>query len=129
MKKLLLLIAIVGFTACGSADQESANKAEPDKPFIHTAYFWFKDSVRQDESDAFYASTEKLREIGVVLALYTGKPANTTRATVERSYDYAVVIHLKDLAAHDVYQKDPIHLKILADFSDLWEKVMITDIE
>jgi gamma-glutamyltranspeptidase len=129
MKKLLLLISIISFTACDNTSQESAKKAELDKPFIHTAYFWFKDSVSQERLDAFSASTEKLREIDVVMALYTGKPANTTRPIVERSYDYAVIIHLKDLAAHDVYQKDPIHLKMLADFSGLWEKVMITDIE
>ena len=129
MKKLLFLIAIIGFTACDNANQESAQIAELDNPFIHTAYFWFKDNVSQERLDAFSASTEKLREIDVVMALYTGKPANTTRPIVERSYDYAVVVHLKDLAAHDAYQKHPIHLKMLADFSDLWEKVMITDIE
>ena len=129
MKKLLFLISVVGFTACGSTNQESVKKAELDKPFIHTAYFWFKDSVSQERLDAFYASTEKLSEIDVVMELYTGKPANTTRPIVERSYDYAFVVHLKDLAAHDAYQKDPIHLKMLADFSGLWEKVMITDIE
>lgn len=129
MKKLLFLVALVGFTACGNTHQESVKNAELDQPFIHTAYFWFKDSVSQERIEAFYASAEKLREIDVVLALYAGKPANTTRAIVERSYDYAVVVHLKDLDAHDQYQNDPIHLKTLADFSDLWEKVMITDIE
>ncbi|MFT6827054.1 MAG: hypothetical protein ACJAZV_000334 [Roseivirga sp.] len=75
------------------------------------------------------ASAEKLRDIDVVLALYTGKPANTTRATVERSYDYAVVAHFKDLAAHDAYQSHPIHQQLLSDFSGLWEKIMVTDIE
>lgn len=129
MKKLFFLIVIVGFSACDHTNQVSFKKAQLDKPFIHTAYFWFKDSVREDELEAFYASTEKLREIDVVLALYTGKPANTTRPIVERSYDYAVVVHLKDLAAHDTYQNHPIHKQLLSDFSGLWERIMITDIE
>lgn len=129
MKKLFFLVALVGFTACGSTNQKSAKKAQLDKPFIHTAYFWFKDSVSQERIEAFYASAEKLREIDVVLALYTGKPANTTRSIVERSYDYAVVVHLKDLDAHDTYQSHPIHQQLLSDFSGLWEKIMVTDIE
>lgn len=129
MKKLLCLIVIAGFTACGNTHQESVKNAELDQPFIHTAYFWFKDSVSQERIEAFYASAEKLKDIDVVLALYTGKPANTTRTIVERSYDFAVVVHLKNLYDHDQYQNDPIHLQVLADFSDIWEKVMITDIE
>jgi hypothetical protein len=129
MKKLLFLVILVGFTACGNTHQESVNNAELDQPFIHTAYFWFKDSVSQERIEAFYASAEKLREIDVVLALYTGKLANTTRAIVERSYDYAVIVHLKDLDAHNAYQSHPIHQQLLSDFSGLWEKIMVTDIE
>ena len=39
-----------------------------------------------------------------------------------------LIVHFKDLAAHDVYQQHPIHLALLENGATLWEKVMITDV-
>ena len=98
-------------------------------PFIHSVYFWFKKSTTPEQLETFYADTEKLREIEVVKALYTGKPASTDRPIVERSYDFAVIVHFEDLASHDVYQKHLIHLELLEKHASIWEKIMITDVE
>lgn len=98
-------------------------------PFIHSVYFWFKEGTTPEQLETFYADTEKLSEIEVVKALYTGKPASTDRPIVERSYDFAVIVHFEDLAGHDVYQKHPIHLELLEKHASLWERIMITDVE
>lgn len=130
MKKLSSLLLLVLMVACGSgAPVEQTEQAVLENPFIHSVYFWFKEGVTDEQKEQFYAESEKLRQIEVVKALYTGKPANTTRSTVERSYDFAVVVHFENLAAHDIYQQHPIHLSLLENGSAYWEKVMITDIE
>jgi hypothetical protein len=129
MKRLLLLFVITSLVACQKTPQESSQNQLSKKPFIHTAYFWINKDASAQELTAFYKSTEKLKEIEAVQALYSGVPANTTRATVEKTYDFAVVVHFKDLAAHDAYQKHPIHQQLLADYAYLWERVMVTDIE
>ena len=130
MKKfsgLILLLIIVG---CQSqTPSNESTQAVLENPFVHSVYFWFKEDMTEEKKQQFYANTEKLREIEVVKALYTGKPANTTRPIVERSYDFAVIVHFENLAAHDVYQQHPIHLALLESGSPYWEKVMITDVE
>ena len=100
-----------------------------ENPFIHSVYFWFKEDVTEAQLATFYADTEKLRDIEVVKAMYTGKASSTDRPIVERSYDFAVIVHFEDLAGHDAYQKDPIHLELLEKHASLWERVMITDVE
>lgn len=133
MKKVIFLLLAISVFACQSkntvSDEVLAEEDSLENPFIHSVYFWFKEGLSQEQLYSFYRDTEKLRQVEVVKALYTGEPANTTRPIVERSYDFAVVVHFKDLAAHDAYQQDPIHLNLLEKHSDKWEKVMITDVE
>ena len=125
MKRLIIILFVAILYACDS--KPSLDQGE--HHLVHTAYFWFEESVTEAQKEAFKASSEELKSIPEVIALYTGKPADTDRPIVERSYDYAVVVLLKDLAAHDAYQQHPIHQKLLADYSPLWQKVMVTDIE
>lgn len=126
MKWLSLLFLAFVLLGCQTGNSEDIDQLE--RPFIHSVYFWFKEGVTEEQKEQFFADTEKLRDIEVVQALYTGVPAETTRPIVERSYDFAVIVHFEDLAAHDVYQQHPIHLALLENGATLWEKVMITDV-
>lgn len=135
MKRILLLLSLASaLGACQSSGEVKVDATEPqeqalENPFIHSVYIWFKADVTQEQRAKMYADTEKLREIEGVRALYTGVPAATDRPIVERSYDYAIIVHFEDLAGHDSYQKHPSHLKLLEDHASLWERVMITDVE
>ena len=122
---------LISVSACDSVKTkvEVVSNEKVESPFIHSVYIWFKEGVTQEQKDALAQASIKLTEIKGVLAVYDGIPAATFRATVERSYDYALVIHMKDLATHDAYQTDPIHLDLLKNYSSLWQKVMITDVE
>lgn len=126
MKWLSLLFLAFVLLGCQTGNSEDIDQSE--RPFIHSVYFWFKEGVTEEQKEQFFADTEKLRDIEVVQALYTGVPAETTRPIVERSYDFAVIVHFEDLAAHDVYQQHPIHLALLENGASLWDKVMITDV-
>jgi hypothetical protein len=41
----------------------------------------------------------------------------------------ALTVICKDVAAHDAYQVDAIHLKFIADFKTCWNRVQIYDAE
>ena len=137
MKHLIFLLSLLlVFTACEAdkTNTETTNTTEPvatqlEDPFIHSVYFWFKEGVTEAQKEAFYADTEKFREIEVIKAMFTGHPAETYRDVVERSYDYSLILHFEDMAGHDVYQKAPLHLEMIEKHSALWERVMVLDME
>lgn len=135
MKRVFaLLILTLALAACqGSGNVKMATVEQEttalENPFIHSVYIWFKEDVTEEQRAQMYADTEELRSIDVVKALYTGKPAATDRPIVERSYDYAIIVHFEDLTGHDAYQQHPVHLALLENHSSLWKKVMITDVE
>lgn len=135
MKRFCLYFLLLSAVVSCQSKGETTNTNTPEgvttleNPFIHTVYIWFKEGITDEQKAQMYADTEGLREIEVVRALYTGKPADTDRPIVERSYDYAIVVHFEDLAAHDSYQQHPTHLALLENHSALWERVMITDIQ
>ena len=64
----------------------------------------------------------------VIRGVY-GKPANTHRSVVENSYSYGLSLMFKDLADHDLYQTEPIHLAFVEKNASKWTRVMVYDIE
>jgi len=48
---------------------------------------------------------------------------------IDDSYDFCLTVILKDLAAHDKYQEDEIHLGFIEACSHMWERVKIYDAE
>jgi hypothetical protein len=58
-----------------------------------------------------------------------GKPADTHRPVVENSYSYGLTILFKDLADHNSYQADPVHLAFVDKNSYKWVRVQVFDME
>ena len=62
--------------------------------------------------------------------MFIGKPAGTEqRPIIDRSYDLGLTVVLQDVAAHDEYQADPVHLKFVEECGHLWDRVQIYDSE
>jgi len=120
MKKYLSILILVILSCCQSTQEN---------PFIHSVYFWFNEDVTDSRIAQFRESAKGLSKIQGVTKVYVGTAAATYRPIVERSYDLAVIVHLSDLAAHDAYQADPIHLALIESYSSDWAKVMITDVQ
>ena len=59
-----------------------------------------------------------------------GVPAGTTRRPViDSSYDVALIVECKDVAAEAAYQVDPLHLAFIENCKHLWTRVQIYDSE
>jgi len=127
---LFISLFIVGCHAkVTHSENISADSVEElEKPFVHTAYFWFKEDATEQQIADFKSGAERLKEIETVKFFHAGPPAPTTREVIENTYDYAVVFHFEDLEAQEFYQKAPLHLKMIEDHSSIWERVMVTDI-
>ena len=97
---------------------------------VHTVYFWLKPELTAAQRAEFVRLVTKLGEIKSVEQLHVGQPAKTEkRAIIDDSYSYALTVLLKDLAAHDAYQVDPIHDEFKEQCHTFWTRLQIYDAE
>jgi hypothetical protein len=97
--------------------------------FVHAVYFWLKKGLSEKEHQAFENGVSTLKEIETVKHCFIGKPADTDRPVIDRSYDYALVVVFNNKADHDVYQVHHIHDVFRDNFSPYFLKVQIYDSE
>ena len=95
--------------------------------FVHAVYFWLKDNLSASEKDAFQLGVKSLTTIKSVRQAYTGVPAPTDRAVIDRTYSFALVAVFANQRDHDAYQTDPIHDRFRTECGDFWTKVVIYD--
>ena len=94
----------------------------------HIVFFWLKDGLTQEDKNLFFEGVKSLATIDSVEEAFIGSPANTPkRPVVDDSYDCSLIVSLRDLDAHDLYQADPIHLAFVEKCGHLWDRVVIYD--
>jgi hypothetical protein len=95
---------------------------------VHTVYFWLKPDLSAAQRAEFERGVKSLAGIAAVEKLYVGTPAATEkRPIIDDTYSYALTVLLKDVAAHDAYQIDPIHFAFIAACKEFWMRVQIYD--
>ena len=95
---------------------------------VHTVFFWLKPVLTEAQRADFRRGVESLGSIKAVEKIYVGTPAKTTkRPIIDDSYSIALTVVCKDVAAHDAYQVDPIHLAFVERFKTFWSRVQIYD--
>jgi hypothetical protein len=97
--------------------------------FIHSVYFWLRDGADATERDALIDGLKALQDIKQVRHIWIGRPADTDRPVVERSYDVALVTVFDDKAGHDTYQDDPLHVDFVERHKGLWKRIQVFDVE
>jgi hypothetical protein len=95
--------------------------------FIHHVYFWLKHPESKDELAKLLGGLEALSKVGTIKMFHIGKPADTNREVIDRSYAVSWLCIFENAKAQESYQNDPIHLKFVADCSSLWSKVVVYD--
>jgi hypothetical protein len=96
----------------------------------HCVYFWLKPELTAVQRAEFRRGVESLKGIKSVEQAYVGGPAATTRRPViDASYDVALIVVCKDVAAEAAYQVDPLHLAFVEKFKGSWTRVQIYDSE
>lgn len=95
--------------------------------FVHTVYFWLRPDLSDEEVQTFYAGLDSLCTIDCAQHVSWGKPADTDRPIIDRSYSAGLITIFADKAAHDVYQDHPVHDAFRKNCSHLWNKIVIYD--
>lgn len=95
----------------------------------HLVFFWLSDQLSDSEYMEFEQGLDSLTKIPFVISGSYGKPADTYRPVVDRSYSYGLTLRFPGIAEHDLYQIDPVHLAFVEHNSKKWVKVLIYDIE
>jgi len=96
----------------------------------HCVYFWLKPELTAAQRAEFRRGVETLKAIKSAEKISVGVPAGTTRRpVVDSTYDVALIVECKDVAAEAAYQVDPIHLAFVEKFKTFWTRVQIYDSE
>ncbi|RXK80733.1 Dabb family protein [Filimonas effusa] len=93
----------------------------------HHVLFWLKADITEAQKAAFRESLEGLKKVETVKTFHVGEPSSISRAVVDTTYTFSLVIFFEDMAGHDVYQVHPLHKAFLEEFRVFFEKVVIYD--
>ena len=97
---------------------------------VHTVYFWLKPELTEAQRADFRRGVESLAAIKSVDRIYVGTPAKTEkRPIIDDSFSLSLTVVCRDVAGHDAYQIDPIHLAFVNAFKTYWKRVQIYDAE
>jgi hypothetical protein len=97
---------------------------------IHTVFFWLKPELTAAQRAEFRKGVDSLTQIRAATQVFVGAPAATAeRPVIDRSYAVGLTVIVPDVAAHDAYQVDPIHLEFVRRFGTYWTRVQIYDAE
>ena len=124
--KTLIICAFILQNIIFPGNQAVIEIQKPD-PFIHSVYFWLIDDISQSDRQLFYQTIQSLKKVKSVKKLFVLTPAGTPRDIVDNSYDFALIIHFKDRAAHDAYQVDSLHVRAADVMRPLVDHLIIYD--
>lgn len=112
----------------GAAMSITPAKAATQPQLVHHVFFWLKRPGSQEDRDKLVAGLRTLRDIPVIRKLLIGLPADTEkRSVVDASYDVSELMHFDNAEDQKAYQDHPIHLAFVKSCSDLWDKLIVYD--
>ena len=124
LKAGIAATAAVNFSTFGMATEKKSMKKNM---FIHHVYFWLKNPENKEDFQKLVKGLEALAKVNTIKMFHIGKPADTNREVIDRSYAVSWMLVFDNAADQASYQTDPIHLKFIADCSMLWSKVVVYD--
>ena len=101
--------------------------AAPKEIFIHHVMFYLKNAGNEADKAKLLEGLNKLAKVPTIRLVNIGSPASTNRPVIVRDYSISWLCFFDSLEEEEIYQKHPIHLKFVEDYSYLWEKVVIYD--
>lgn len=111
----------------GNFAMASEKKNMEKNMFIHHVYFWLKNPESKEDFEKLVKGLEKLSKVSTIKMFHIGKPANTNREVIDRSYAVSWMLVFANGTDQESYQKDPVHLKFIEECSMLWSKVVVYD--
>lgn len=96
--------------------------------FVHTVFFWLKDTAPGETAGQMIADCgELLTRIETVRHAWMGRPAGTPREVADNSFDVGLTVVLDDAAGHDIYQEHALHKEFIRRHGAHWARVQVYD--
>jgi hypothetical protein len=95
--------------------------------FVHAVYFTQTEGLDEAGQRKFLDGIRSLTTLPTVRHGWVGKPAETSREVIDRSYTYALTVVFDDAEGHDAYQVHPDHDVFREECSPYWSDVVIRD--
>ena len=125
-RKFILTTASAGAAAIVHAKPLQQN----DKKIVHHVFFWLKNPGSTADRDKLVEGVKTLSKIEAIKELHVGIVANTEkRDVVDASWGVSELMFFNTLEDQASYQNHPIHLEFIKNYSALWSKVVVYDIE
>ena len=118
-------VALAGSAGIFATNNESTMTAK--NMFIHHVYFWLKNPSSEEDRKKLIEGLEKLTKVKMIKTFHIGKPADTNRDVIDRSYSVSWMLIFENKDAEESYQVDPIHLNFVETCKHLWDKVVVYD--
>ena len=110
------------------AKNASAGEVRITGALMHHVFFWLKEPKNVAHRKQFEKAMDALLKVETIKLCHVGIPAATgERGVVDNTYTYSYMVMFDSLEDQLIYQKHPLHLKFIAENSDLWNKVVVYD--
>jgi hypothetical protein len=116
-----------GLAALATVAPFASEAAKTKEVFVHHVYFYLKNSKNPADTARLVEGLTTLSKVKEIQFVHIGVPATTDRSVIEKKYDVSWLLFFKNLEDEEIYQKHPVHLKFIEDYSHLWEKVIVYD--
>jgi hypothetical protein len=114
--------------ALGVLPMMGRDKQKKQGDFVHQVYFWLNNPDSAEDKAKLVEGLKTLKNnIKEIRLARIGEPASTNRDVIERGYQVSWLLFFDNLEQQEVYQKHPIHLKFVENYSHLWSKVVVYD--
>jgi hypothetical protein len=95
---------------------------------VHHVFFWLKEPGNAAHRNQLMEGLNQLAAIPQVKQLLVGTAAPTEQRTVvDGSFDVSELMFFNTVEDQAAYQQHPLHLAFVAQYSHLWQKVVVYD--
>lgn len=117
-------------SALAAAPAGLAQPGNEKSAVVHHVFFWLKNKGSEADRQQLITGLKTLSAIEEVKKLLIGTPAATElRGVVDNSYDVSELMFFDKLEDQNAYQVHPIHKAFVDKYSQLWEKVVVYDMQ
>ncbi len=97
----------------------------------HHVYFWLKEEHKNEaDREKFEKGMQLCVDVSSVKSGGWGKQAATPeRPVTDKTWDYALYCSFDSVEDHNAYQVDPQHDVFVDGCKDMWDNVVIMDVE
>lgn len=106
---------------------DASNSGKATDMFIHHVYFWLQNPGSKEDMEKLVEGLKDLSKVKNLKMFHIGKPADTNREVIERTYAISWLCIFENKEEQDKYQVDPVHLRFIDNYKHLWSKVVVYD--